>query len=62
MTAPAHTSRNLYIAEARKRWPAAEWIVGSGQWASVAYCCVTTVALFDTKGASLLWDIGRRHD
>lgn len=49
MTAPAHTARNPHIAEARKRWPAAEWIAGGGQWASVAHCCVTTVELLDTK-------------
>jgi hypothetical protein len=37
-----------YVAEARRRWPAAEWIIGDGPHASVAYCDVTTVMLFAT--------------
>jgi hypothetical protein len=37
-----------YIAAARRRWPAAEWIIGEGQYASVAYCDTTTIMLFRT--------------
>ncbi len=29
-------------------WPRAEWITGDGEWASVSYCRVTTVKLFET--------------
>lgn len=38
-----------YVTEARRRWPAAEWIIGNGQYASVAYCNTTTVMLFRTQ-------------
>lgn len=37
-----------YLAAARSRWPQAEWIIGSGRYASVAYCDTTTVMLFAT--------------
>lgn len=37
-----------YVAQARRRWPAAEWIIGDGRYASVAYCGTTTVMLFAT--------------
>jgi hypothetical protein len=43
------TSRPSYVATARRRWPAAEWIIGNGRYASVAYCDVTTVILFATR-------------
>jgi hypothetical protein len=33
----------------RRRWPAAEWIIGEGHYASVASCDVTTVMLFRTQ-------------
>lgn len=35
-----------YNAMAKCIWPRAEWIVGEGPFASVAYCRVTTVELF----------------
>jgi hypothetical protein len=35
-----------YVAMARRHWPAAEWIIGQGRYASIAYCDVTTVMLF----------------
>jgi hypothetical protein len=38
-----------HVTLARRRWPAAEWIIGNGQYASVAYCDVTTVMLFSTQ-------------
>lgn len=38
--------RKTYVTEARHIWPRAEWIIGAGQYASVAYCGVTTVMLF----------------
>lgn len=38
-----------YVAAARDRWPDAEWIIGTGVYASVAYCDVTTVMLFATE-------------
>ena len=38
-----------YVDTARRRWPAAEWIIGNGRYASVAYCDVTTVILFETQ-------------
>jgi LRP1 type putative zinc finger protein len=37
-----------YIAVARRRWPAAEWIIGDGHYASVARCGTVTVMLFAT--------------
>ena len=37
-----------YIAVARRRWPAAEWIIGEGHYASVAHCGTVTVMLFAT--------------
>lgn len=30
-------------------WPRAEWVSGCNQWASVAYCRVTTVVLWPTE-------------
>jgi hypothetical protein len=38
-----------YVDMARRRWPAAEWIIGGGRYASVARCGVTTVMLFATR-------------
>ena len=38
-----------HVAAARDRWPQAEWIIGSGRYASVAYCGTTTVMLFPTE-------------
>lgn len=40
---------NVGVHEARRRWPHAEWIIGSGKWASVASCDVLTVMLFATE-------------
>lgn len=37
-----------YVIEARRRWSDAEWIVGHGRFASVAFCRVTTVVLCET--------------
>jgi hypothetical protein len=37
-----------HVSAARNRWPAAEWIIGDGRYASVAYCGTTTVMLFAT--------------
>lgn len=37
-----------YLAIARRRWPAAEWIIGDGHYASVARCGTVTVMLFAT--------------
>lgn len=37
-----------HIAVARRRWPAAEWIIGEGHYASVARCGTVTVMLFAT--------------
>lgn len=42
-------TRSEHVAHARRRWPAAEWIIGNGPYASVAYCDTTTVALFETR-------------
>jgi hypothetical protein len=36
------------VSEARAAWPRAEWIIGSGRYASVAHCDTTTVMLFAT--------------
>jgi hypothetical protein len=41
-------TRRGYVSVARRRWPAAEWIIGDGRYASVAYCDTTTVMLFAT--------------
>ncbi len=30
-------------------WPEAAWVMGVGEWASVAYCRVTTVMLWPTE-------------
>lgn len=45
----ARNVQHGYIAVARRRWPAAEWITGEGRYASVASCDVTTVMLFRTQ-------------
>jgi hypothetical protein len=37
-----------YVAVARRRWPDAAWIIGSGRFASVAFCREVTVMLFQT--------------
>lgn len=41
--------QSAYVAQARRRWPAAEWIIGDGRYASVAYCDTTTIMLFGTR-------------
>jgi hypothetical protein len=41
-----------YAKLARSKWPKAEWIQGSGRFASVAYCKVTTVILYPTREAA----------
>ena len=42
----ARTVQHGYISVARRRWPAAEWIIGDGHYASVAHCGAVTVMLF----------------
>ena len=37
--------RPTYHAQARERWPEAEWVDGNGRWATLARCEVLTVAL-----------------
>jgi hypothetical protein len=44
----ARSVQHGYVAVARRRWPAAEWIIGDGRYASVAGCGATTVMLFAT--------------
>lgn len=44
----ARNVQHGYVAAARRKWPAAEWIIGDGRYASVARCDVTTVMLFAT--------------
>lgn len=39
----------LYKRRARARWPKAEWIVGTGRYASVAHCRVLTVKLHEAR-------------
>jgi hypothetical protein len=38
---------------ARRRWPNAAWILGSGPFASVARCGVLTVMLHDTEADAI---------
>ena len=38
---------------AQEMWPDAEWITGTGRWASVAHCRVTTVMLFENRSKAL---------
>ena len=38
-----------YNGKARKRWRGAEWISGSGRWATLAHCNVLTVQLHETE-------------
>ena len=45
----ARNVQHGYVSVARRRWPAAEWIIGEGRYASVASCDVTTVMLFRTQ-------------
>lgn len=42
----ARNVQHGYLAVARRRWPAAEWIIGDGHYASVARCGTVTVMLF----------------
>ena len=37
-----------YLTAARCIWPRAEWVCGDGQYASLAWCSVLTIALYDT--------------
>ena len=48
LLAHARTVQHGYVAVTRRRWPAAEWIIGDGRYASVARCGTTTVMLFAT--------------
>ena len=49
MTRAREAENADYVATARRRWPAAEWIIGDGRYASVAYCdATTTIMLFAT--------------
>jgi hypothetical protein len=48
LLAHARSVQHGYVAVARRKWPAAEWIIGDGHYASVARCDVTTVMLFPT--------------
>jgi hypothetical protein len=34
----ARSVQHGYLAAARRRWPAAEWVIGDGHYASVARC------------------------
>ncbi len=45
---PARSVQHGYVAVARRRWPAAEWIIGDGHYASIACCGTVTVMLFAT--------------
>jgi hypothetical protein len=38
----ARSVQHGYLAVARRRWPAAEWIIGDGRYASVARCGTVT--------------------
>ena len=38
-----------YFGVAMSRWRDAEWISGDGPWASVSWCNVLTVMLFNTS-------------
>ncbi len=39
-----------YVQTARKKWPTAEWIIGSGAYASVSICPpAPTVMLFSSR-------------
>ena len=48
LLAHARNVQHGYAAVARRRWPAAEWIIGDGHCASVASCGTVTVMLFAT--------------
>ena len=48
LLAHARSVQHGYVAVARRKWPAAEWIIGEGHYASVARCGVTIVMLFTT--------------
>lgn len=37
-----------YLQRAKKKWPHAEWIVGNGRFALLAYCDVLTITLWPT--------------
>lgn len=41
--------RQTYLARARAWWPKAEWVIGKGRWATLAYCDVLTVMLHATE-------------
>jgi hypothetical protein len=38
-----------FRAEARRRWPGAEWIYGEGPFALLAHCEILTITLHDTR-------------
>jgi hypothetical protein len=48
LLAHARNVQHGHAAVARRRWPAAEWIIGDGRYASVARRGITTVMLFAT--------------
>ena len=48
LLAHARNVQHGYAAVARRRWPAAEWIIDNGHYASVACCGTTIVMLFAT--------------
>lgn len=41
--------RQTYLAKAKSWWPNAEWVIGRGRWATLAYCRVLTIQLHDTE-------------
>lgn len=48
-TAPPPVTKGAFVTIAKARWPSAEWIVGRGQYATLAYCRdVLTVMLHDS--------------
>lgn len=48
-----HRRPRTYLAEAKLRWPRAEWVIGSGRFASLAHCRDLTIILYDTEETAL---------
>jgi hypothetical protein len=66
LLAHARSVQHGYAAVARRRWPAAEWIIGDGRYASIARCGPVTVMLFATpaeaeRAKALIDRIGCSH-
>lgn len=49
MERPVERKRQTYLARAKAWWPNAEWVIGKGRWATLAYCSELTVMLHATK-------------